>query len=163
MRGDIVAKLAEFLQSEAEKRLNRAAETQTKRNEWCMAVGRLMTTLKQWVDESDKESHVLESKLERVRLAEEELGTYEAQELLITLDPREVRVTPIARNVVGGVDAGGIYVRADGRVDITDGARKYILYRIAATDSWRVVDPDTYTVGEFNRAAFESILQSLLA
>lgn len=155
--------LREFLQSEAQKRHQRHADIEKKRTEWINAVSELTNRLKTWVDESNKDAQVLQASLERVELAEEELGTYDAQSLVIFLDPRTVRVKPVARNVVGGFDDAGIHIRADGRVDITNGARKYILYRIATDNLWKVVNPENYHVCDFGRAEFENILQRLLS
>lgn len=155
--------LEKFLQSTAEKRRNSAADLNAKRGQWIAAVRDLVQKLKGWTEESDRESKVLTIRVETVQIAEEELGTYNASELVITLDPTKVRVTPIGCKVVGGYDDGGIFIRAEGRVDITDGVRKYILYRIAATNSWKVVDPQTYVVKDFEREDFEKILEALLA
>lgn len=154
--------LKDFLQSEAQKRQERLAETRKKRDDWIMAVRALTTQLKAWVDESNKEAQVLQTDLEMVQLAEQEIGTYNAQSLVISLDPQIVRVTPVARNVVGRIAVAGVSTQASGRIDITDGARKYILYRVHP-DSWMVVDPNTYEARKFNREEFENILQDLLA
>lgn len=155
--------LKEFLQSEAQKRHQRHADIEKKRSDWINAVGELTNQLKTWVDESNKDAQVLQTSLETVELAEEELGTYHVQSLVISLDPRTVRVKPVARNVVGGFDEHGIHIRADGRVDITNGARKYILYRIGTDKLWKVVNPENYHVCNFGQAEFESILQRLLS
>lgn len=164
-----MGKLADFLQSEAEKRKAHATEIRVKREEWIEAVEALAERLKDWLEDSDKNTKVLTVSTETVTRAEEELGTYEVPELLITLDSRQVRVTPLARNVVARVVIGGVSTRPFGRVDITNGARKYILYKLVS-DRWILVDPDLpatrdsdySSVREFDRSAFESVLQELL-
>jgi hypothetical protein len=63
------------------------------------------------------------------------------------------------------LDEGGFHVQAQGRVDISNGARSLIAYRIKTErvqDRWIIVDPDQNIVSELDRPTFEAIVQSLL-
>lgn len=59
---------------------------------------------------------------------------------------------------------GGTECRYEGRVDITDGLRKYVLYRIVDEGSQaRVVGEDSGSPKRFARARLEAILWDLLS
>ena len=59
---------------------------------------------------------------------------------------------------------GGAGIPADGRVDITDGIRKYMLYRTLkdGQETWYAVD-ERFQAAPLDRSRFEAILQDLLS
>ena len=62
-------------------------------------------------------------------------------------------------------DGGNTGPRAQGRVDITDGAGyRYVLYRALdeGGERWVVIDPEDYRARPLDRATFESALLRLL-
>jgi hypothetical protein len=59
---------------------------------------------------------------------------------------------------------GDVGIRAEGRVDITDGIRRHILYRTLkdAQEKWYALD-ERYQAAPLDRTRFEEILQDLLS
>jgi hypothetical protein len=74
-----------------------------------------------------------------------------------------VQVVPVARYVVGSSKFLGDGSQVTGRVDITDGLRKYILRRIEkdGLECWEVLD-ERHGSTPFDREHLEAILQDLL-
>jgi hypothetical protein len=152
----------EFLEKQAsEQRHNGWRE---RREEWITAVRGLLEQLQTWLAESDP-GKVLDVVPIELRRIEPDLGLYLAPGLKISLNHAAVEVLPVGRNVVGMVgphgDAG---IRADGRVDITDGVRKYILYRTLnnGREKWYALD-ERFQARPLDRSRFETILQELLS
>ena len=72
----------------------------------------------------------------------------------------------MARRVVARFDQEQAPARrADGRVDMTNGEWKYLLYRFIAEpeDRWMMVDDRDYRMVPFDPPTFENAIQSLLA
>jgi hypothetical protein len=81
-----------------------------------------------------------------VQRAESRLGTYDAPALKIRLNGEEVAVMPIGRSAIGPLSArahkalqgiAGTDGPAAGRVDITDGGARYVLFRDIKSDPER--------------------------
>src|SRR5579885_289108 len=128
------------------------------RQEWVDAVNRLVSQLSQWLTEADPKG-VLEVERVEFRKAEEEIGSYQVPGLDIRLGcTAGVRIMPVGRNVVGSVAfRGAVGMPAEGRVDLTDGFRKYTLYRpLEGGERWHVVD-DRYNIAPLDQARFEAI------
>lgn len=152
----------QFLERHAQQQQHQ--ERRERRNEWIAAVERLLNQLRTWLAESDP-AKVLDVVPVEVERAEPDLGAYRISSLKISLGDGAVQVIPIGRNVVGVVGprgAGGI--RAEGRVDITDGIRKYILYRTLddGQEKWYALDED-FQAALFDRGRLEAILLDLLS
>jgi hypothetical protein len=135
-------------------------------SEWTGAVGDLFNQIMRWLAEDDS-SGVLTVETGKVQKVEEGLGAYDVATMRISLAARAVvDLVPLARNVVGGiVKRGDLGLRVEGRVDMTNGAEKYLLYR-AVTPSgkkWVIVDDDDYSVKDLDKDAFEAALQDLLS
>jgi hypothetical protein len=134
-----------------------------RRDEWLAAVNRLIAQLREWLKEADPDAFLAVVPFE-IEKREEALGFYQAPGLSIRLGASEVKVVPVARNVVGTVgpgDKGGM--RGEGRVDITDGARKYMLYRtLQDGERWHVLDAH-YEPAPLDKARFEAVLRDLLS
>jgi hypothetical protein len=133
-----------------------------RRQEWLEAVGRLLAQLQNWLREADPDA-VLCVESVPVDRNETGLGSYRTEGLNIFFkEDAAVQVVPVARNVAGFL-AGGR--RAEGRVDITNGLDKHVLYRTLAdgVEHWYVFARDGHAGTPFDRNQFESILQDLLS
>ena len=111
------------------------------------------------------EDNLLDVVPREIDRAEEGLGTYRVPALKVGMGEAGVQVVPVARNVVGFVGPrGDVGVRAEGRVDVTDGTRKYILYRTLqdGTERWYALD-ERFEAAPLDRPRLEAILQDLLS
>jgi hypothetical protein len=157
--------LREFLEERAEIERGRADEKMEMQQEWISAVHRLIEQIKEWISDADP-NHFLESQRTYHRLREDKVGVYTAPGLVIRYEAREVQVVPIARMVVGPHLSNGLVSikRAFGRVDITDGGEKYLLFRSQKdpVDEWAIVKDDGFIVKRFDRRTFEEAMQDLL-
>jgi hypothetical protein len=111
--------------------------------------------------------NILEFFENSIQLREYEVGVYLVKRLTIRLEAQEVHVIPIARNAVGPVAASSGSThrgKSFGRVDITDGVAKFLLFRtqVQPADQWVIVDDETYIIRELNEESFASAMQSLL-
>ncbi len=136
-----------------------------RRGEWLGAIHRLLDQIRDWLRESDPEG-VLDIEPYEVSRTEQDLGTYDAPALKIRLGAGEVDVRPIGREVpfMAIRGASGDATEFSGRVDITDGYRKYNLYREMnqGKDLWQISDErNRFTY--LNAESFERILQDLLS
>jgi hypothetical protein len=160
-----VKTLKEFLSERAEIERGRADEKKALQQEWIWAVRRLVQQIKDWLVDSDP-SHLLEIDESYYEQREVDVGVYTAPGLVIRHEAREVRILPVARMVVGPLLSDGIIRmnRALGRVDMTDGTEKYMLFRTQKdpSDEWVIVEERGYTTRKFDRPAFEEAIQSLL-
>jgi hypothetical protein len=161
----IVASLKEFLAGEAEKLRTEQSEAMTKREEWIAAVDRLLTQIKDWLEQAD-EGRILIIQETSLPISEQGIGTYEIRCLTLGLGPREVRVKPVARFVASPLRSNGVIniPRAYGRVDMTNGLEKYMLFRTEKepSDRWSVIGQDSSRIERFDRNSFESAFKSLL-
>src|SRR5436190_1422248 len=118
----------EFLEKKRAQQ-SHSKERRERRDEWVTAVGRLIEQLRSWLTESDP-AGVLDVVPIEIERTEQALGIYTVPGLKISLGEAAVQVVPVGRNVVGIVGPqGDVGIRAEGRVDITDGVRRFILYR----------------------------------
>jgi len=157
-----VASLKEFLAGEADKLRNEQSDAMTKRREWIAAVDRLLAQIKDWLQEADPEQILMIQETSH-QLRERMIGTYEVHGLSIGVGLREIRVTPVARYVAGPMSSTGT-IRAHGRVDLTNGFSKYMLFRTdpIADGIWIIIEQDGYRTQPFNRESFESACRNLL-
>jgi hypothetical protein len=151
----------EFLHKKAEEQ--RQSFRREKRDEWIVAVRHLLDQIQTWLKEADPEGLLdfLDLEFEK---AEVGLGRYKVPGLKIGVGDLAVQVVPVARNVVGSSRFLGDGAQVIGRVDITDGIRKYILRRIQkeGSECWEVMDEE-YGTAILDRPRLEAILQDLLA
>ncbi|MBV9122251.1 MAG: hypothetical protein JO112_02685 [Planctomycetes bacterium] len=152
----------EFLEKQAYQSHHK--ERRERREEWIAAVSRLMEQLRTWLAEADP-AGVLEIVPMELEKAEPGLGSYRIPGLKINLGEAGVQVVPVGRNVVGIVGPQGeVGVRAEGRVDITDGIRRYLLYRTFkdGQEQWFALD-EHFQAAPLDRGCVERILQDLLS
>jgi len=131
--------------------------------EWSEAYQRLTDQIIAWLREEGADFITISS--HPIERAERGLGTYELPGLKIRVGDAAVEVVPLSRNVVGSIGPrGDSGLRAAGRVDITDGTRKYALYRSIqeGQDVWYVVD-ERASVTPLTRDRLQEIIMDLMS
>jgi hypothetical protein len=143
------------------------------RREWLGALNRLLDEVRGWLHEAEQDD-LLEIVPYQVERVEERLGIYDAPALQIRSGTDSVDVKPVGRFAIGPLAAQHLQLipgnerRWDdltgGRVDITDGERRYLLLRSIEDeqDCWYVVG-DQPTPTPFNKDRLEAILEDLLS
>jgi len=158
--------LKDFIAEQAERLRADEPEAVKKRDEWVGAVDRLNRRVRDWLDQADPDHKFIQVHGRLYQLREEGIGAYEARGLSIGIGPREIRLVPIARYVAGPLSATGvIHVnRAYGRVDLTDGLNKFLIFRVEKEpqDRWSIIEQDSFRTQTFDEAAFEEAFKSLL-
>jgi hypothetical protein len=151
----------EFLHKKAEEQ--HQGLRRDRRDEWILAVKRLNEQISEWLREADPEK-LLDVMPLVFDKAETGLGPYKVPGLKIGLGDLSVQVIPVARNVVGSPRLLGDGAQLAGRVDITDGIKKYVIRRILSegAEFWEVLD-EHFGAAPFDQARLESILQDLLS
>lgn len=157
--------LKEYLQSWAEEDERTRDERFRIAHEWIGAVERLVDQVRHWIEQSD-DKKIVEFDYEATKIREERLIPYVARVLVIRLNATEIRLVPIFRYNVGPyLKDGEIRVnRSYGRMDLTGGGKKYLLYRheIDPADVWYIVDEDRFVPRKLDRETFEQALLDLL-
>jgi hypothetical protein len=136
------------------------------REEWIAAVDRLLKQLRDWLTEAGT-TELLDLEPLEFEKREQGLGAYPIQGLAINFGESTVKVVPVGRTVLAhlGPYAEPGHEKAEGRVDITNGAYKYILYRKlndAGEEQWLVQD-ERSGIRPLDREQFEAILTDLLS
>ena len=145
-------------------------ERNRNRDEWLKAINGLLDQIEEWLRAADAEN-LLEIMRYDVERVEERMGVYDAPALKVRLGTDEVDVVPVGRYAIGPLPAQAIKSLmgvegtdgpAAGRVDITNGERKYLLLRdlTSGQERWYAVDERSKAV-LFDRAYLEAILQDL--
>jgi hypothetical protein len=161
-----VESLKEFIASQAQKLRNEESQAVDKRNEWVAAVDRLNQQIMAWLTSADPDHAILDVRETPYQLREEGIGSYLARGLIISAGRRELRVKPIARNVAGPLSSTGVIhvSRAYGRVDLTDGLQKFMIFRVQRDpdDRWSIIEQDGFRMQPFDQLAFEQAFKTLL-
>ena len=136
------------------------------REEWVAAVDRLLAQLRAWLADAGT-AELLDLQPLDFEKREQGLGAYHIQGLAINFGESTVKVVPVGRTVLAhlGPYAQPGHENAEGRVDITNGAYKYFLYRQlndAGDEQWLVQD-ERSEIQPLDRERFEAILQDLLS
>jgi hypothetical protein len=155
--------LREFLRQNAPREEMRRRQG---REEWIASVDRLLKQLRDWLTEAD-EANLLDLETLEFDKREQGLGSYRIKGLAIHFGANIVKVIPVGRNVLAhlGPYAEPGHEKAEGRVDITNGADKYYLYRKlndAGAEQWLIQD-ERSGIRPFDREQFENTLQALLS
>jgi hypothetical protein len=153
---------SDFLRERAARYESQQGDARDVLEEWRAAVDRLFTQLCGWLKEADPTGIIaVERGQEKVR--EQGLGHYEVPRLDLRAFGKWVGLIPKARRTVGTAHPPQKKVpeRADGRVDITDELRRYVLYRFLedGQDVW-VIDDLHSGQQPLTREAFEKALMS---
>jgi hypothetical protein len=153
----------EFLKTKADEFGIR--DRHRRRGEWLAAINRLFDQIRDWLHQSDPEG-LLDIEPFEVARTEHDLGSYDAPALKIQLGAGEVSVLPMEHEVpiMAIRGASGTSTQFAGRVDITDGFRKYNLYRKVrdGKDVWQIRD-DRNRFTYLDADSFVRILQELLS
>jgi hypothetical protein len=136
------------------------------RDEWTKAVEQLLAQLRTWLAESGT-TELLDLEPLELEKREQGLGSYRVKGLAIHFGERTVKVVPVGRTVLAhlGPYAEPGHANAEGRVDVTNGMYKYLLYRKlndAGEGQWLVED-ERSPIRPLDRGQFEAILQDLLS
>ncbi|MGH7170702.1 MAG: hypothetical protein ACRELG_10525, partial [Gemmataceae bacterium] len=127
---------------------------------------RLLKKLREWLTEANA-ADLLDLEPLEFEKREQGLGAYRIKGLAIHFGERIVKVVPVGRHVLAhlGPFAQPGHEKAEGRVDISNGAYKYFLYRKrndAGEEQWLVQD-ERSAIRPLDREQFEAILQDLLS
>ena len=131
----------EFLRQQAEKQQAEATAAKAVVDEWRTSIEDLFNQIREWLKESDPEGVVeIEESQEDVR--EPGLGRYRVPRLTLRAFGKWIGIIPKARRTVGTAHPPqkSAPQRAEGRVDITDELRRYVLYRFqeGGGDVWLI-------------------------
>jgi hypothetical protein len=162
----------EFLKKKSEG--SGLKERRANRDEWLGALNRLLGQVRDWLQEADEEG-LLEIVPYLVQSVEKRLGIYDAPAIKIRVGNGQVDFLPVGRFSIGpisesimegvlGVVTSGERAPIAGRVDITNGERKYLLLRAidGGQDRWYAANQRTHVV-PFDKNLLEDILQDLLS
>jgi hypothetical protein len=125
----------DFLQQQAKRYQAEADAGRATIEEWRAAIERLFTQIRGWLKESDPEGHI-EIQENQQDVAEPGLGRYRVPRLDLRAFGKWIGIIPKARRTVGTAKPPqkSAPERAEGRVDITDELRRYVLYRFREND-----------------------------
>jgi hypothetical protein len=130
-------KLKQFLHEQATKN----QDGKDTIDEWRSAIGRLFSQIREWLKESDPDG-VIEIEETEEYVNEPGLGRYRVPRLNLRVLGKWVGIIPKARRTVGSAKPPqkSAPERADGRIDITDELRRYVLYRFRqdGQDVWMI-------------------------
>ena len=142
----------------------RSSEKAQRRDEWLRAYHALKSQIFEWLHEDGGGRIRIES--EWVRKNENALGAYDIEGFRVEIGDFSVHFVPVSRNVIARVNPpeGGEF-RGAGCVDVTDGTRKYRLYRTIQDqgDVWYVVDEDRRPATQLSKKRLEEILMDLMS
>jgi hypothetical protein len=141
----------------------RSSEKVRRRQEWLQAYQSLKNRIREWLGEDGGDRIRFES--EWIRQNERALGSYNIEGFRVEIGDSSVHFVPVSRNVIARINPpeGGEF-RGAGRVDVTDGARKYHLYRTIQDqgDVWYVVDEDRRRATPLSKKRLQEILMDLM-
>ncbi len=141
---------------------------------WLRAVDRLLAQVREFLREADPEG-VLETTAYQVERVEEPLGVYDAPALKIRLGTESADVVPVGRFTPKPLQLANIQAipgnenrwgnLTGGRVDITNGERRHLLFRSLEDEKerWYALLSNRHEPIPFDRACLEAILQDLLS
>jgi hypothetical protein len=131
----------EFLQQQTHRHRAEAELGKAELDEWRAALERLFSRIREWLKESDPDG-VIEIEEGEQRIREPGLGNYRVPRLDLRAFGKWIGIIPKARKTVGTATPPqkSAPQRAEGRVDITDELRRYVLYRFRdnGRDSWLI-------------------------
>ena len=133
--------------------------------DWTDSVSDLFAQMIRWLAEDDTGKLFL-VETGKLKKDEQGIGFYEVAVIRLSLSSRFVDLIPIGRNIVGGIGKhGDLGFRSEGRVDMTNGVDKFMLYRAITQNGkeWMIVDDEDYEVRSLTKATFEEALQELLS
>jgi hypothetical protein len=125
----------QFLHEQAKQHQAEANAGKATVDEWRSAIERLFGQFREWLKESDPDG-VIEIEESGQDVNEPGLGRYRVPRLNLRVFGKWIGIIPKARRTVGSAKPPqkSAPERADGRVDITDELRRYVLYRFRQGD-----------------------------
>lgn len=175
--------LKDFLHEQAEKYRVQAETNKVEITEWRAAVSNLNEQIKNWLKDSDTDN-VVEFQESDKEMTEPGLGRYRVPRLNVRILDKWIAVLPKARRTAlkARPTANSPEMQSQGRVDITDDLRRFVLFRfhVGDRDVWLIDSPEhgfdaTEKVWpgeiryvprserrELNRETFEKIVMSYL-
>lgn len=160
-----MGKLSQFLTEQAERLKSEPPESVRRLEDWVGAIDRLRGQVLTWILESDPR-RILDLEEKNYELRDQGIGKYVATGLLIVLGPRIVELVPISRNVASRPASIGAIreIRAYGRVDLTNGLQRYLIFRLETGpgERWGIVEENSLQMEPLTQDSFEAALQSLL-
>ena len=134
--------LKQFLHEQAKKNQDGKAVIE----EWRSSIERLFSQIREWLKVSDPDG-VIEIDENEEYVNEPGLGRYRVPRLNLRVLGKWIGIIPKARRTVGSAKPPqkSVPERADGRIDITDELRRYVLYRFreGERDVW-IIDENEY-------------------
>jgi hypothetical protein len=166
---DVSVSFQDFLRKRTEG--SDVRERRKNREEWLDALNRLFHQIQVWLREVDTEE-LLEIIPYQVQSMERRLGIHDEPALKVGLGTSSVNIAPVGRFSIGPIGPmikgllGVVEQRGGlgGRVDLTNGERKYLLCRWidGSQDRWYIVDQESRAT-HFDRDCLEVVLQDLLS
>jgi hypothetical protein len=161
----------EFLHKKAQTHQAEVNAAKSVVDEWWTSIERLFAQIRQWMKQSDPDGLIeIKEGVEEIR--EPGLGVYRAPRLDLRAFGKWIGVIPKARRTVGRAKPPqkSAPERAEGRVDITDELRRYVLYRFKqdGRDVWLIDGLETGREGAasepapLDQEAFEKAMMSYL-
>jgi hypothetical protein len=125
----------EFLRQQAEKHQAEADAGKAIIDEWRGGLKRLYDQIRAWLKESDPQG-LIQIEEGQTEIREPGLGRYHVPRLDLRAFGKWIGIIPKARRTVGTATPPqkSAPERAEGRVDITDELRRYVLYRFREGD-----------------------------
>lgn len=155
----------EFLRQQAANRQAELARRREVIEEWTASLRGLYSSLKDWLRQSDPDGILKVEESDDWELQEEGLGKYTVPRLDLRGLGRWIGIVPKARFTVATANPPprSTPERAEGRVDITNEVRRFILYRFRGEDGdiW-MVDDQKQPVRLLDQVAFEAALMTYL-
>ena len=111
--------------------LRRQKETESphrrvqRQKEWLDAVEGILGHIRSWLAEAQREK-LIKIHPDKIKITEENLGTYTAPYLVLTTAGKTVKVQPIGSTIIG----------ADGRVDMESANGTFMFLYLADQDTW---------------------------
>ena len=131
----------EFLQQQAKKYQAEVDAGKATVDEWRTAIDGLFNQIRQWIKDSNSDG-IIEIAEGQEEIREPGLGRYSVPRLDLKAFGRWIGIIPKARKTVGTATPPqkSVPERAEGRVDITNELRRYVLYRFRdnGSDSWLI-------------------------
>lgn len=144
-----------------------------RRSEWLNALNRLLDQIRESLREADPEG-LLETIPYEVERVEERLGVYDAPALKIRIGTDSVDVVPEGRHATVPLLLQHLLLDprnaqrwgnlSGGRVDITNGERRYLLLRsiVDGQDHWYATVSNQIGLTPFDSICLQAILRDLL-
>jgi hypothetical protein len=144
-----------------------------RRVEWLNALERLLDQIQEFLREADPEG-LLETVPYEVQRVESRLGVYDAPALKVRIGTDSVDVVPEGRHATGPLLLQHLLLLpgnaqrwgdlSGGRVDITNGERRYLLLRsiVGDQDHWYATMSNKIDLTPFNSICLQAVLRDLL-